>query len=205
MTRVTGEYIYDLGNLAGLPTRPAGASPGRHVVAETLWNDDLFTRNVLSARTYVDLMFLKDFKFTLNVASDVSAYNAAGFENKVVGDGAPAGRGKRVNSLTTEFYRLMSCSTTGRPLMFVQWRYLLGHENYDYTYNYLRGFRQGQIVDGNTELVNFKPPMLLHPTLTSTGLKVISPVWTTRLSMRSNYFQVLTVVMPPQSLMQDNR
>ena len=150
----TGEYIYDLGNLAGLPTRPAGASPGRHVVAETMWNDDLFKRNVLSARTYVDLMFLKDFKFTLNVASDVSAYNAAGFENKTVGDGAPAGRGERVNSLTTS-YTINELLNYSKTFDVHSVEVLLGHENYDYTYNYLRGFRQGQIVDGNTELVNF--------------------------------------------------
>ncbi len=150
----TGEYIYDLGNLAGLPTRPAGASPGRHVVAETMWNDDLFKRNVLSARTYVDLMFLKDFKFTLNVASDVSAYNGASFENKTVGDGAPAGRGERVNSLTTS-YTINELLNYSKTFDVHSVEVLLGHENYDYTYNYLRGFRQGQIVDGNTELVNF--------------------------------------------------
>ncbi len=150
----TGEYIYDLGNLAGLPTRPSGASPGRHVVAETMWNDDLFKRNVLGARAYVDVLFLKDFKFTLNVSTDVNAYNAAGFENKTVGDGAPAGRGERVNSLTTGYTvnQLLNYSKTF-DVHSVQ--VLVGHENYDYTYNYFRGFRQGQIVDGNTELVNF--------------------------------------------------
>ena len=150
-----GEYIYDLGNLTGLPARPAGASPGRHVVAETLWNDDLYKRNVLSARTYLDIFFLKDFKFTVNVSSDVSAYNYSGFENKTVGDGAPAGRGERLNSLTTNYTinQLLNYSKTLFDDHSVS--ILLGHESYDYTYNYFRGFRQGLIVDGNTELVNF--------------------------------------------------
>lgn len=150
-----GEYIYDLGNLTGLPPRPAGASPGRHVVAETLWNDDLYKRNVLSARTYLDILFLKDFKFTVNVSSDVSAYNYSGFENKTVGDGAPAGRGERVNSLTTNYTinQLLNYSKTLFDDHSIS--ILIGHESYDYTYNYFRGFRQGLIVDGNTELVNF--------------------------------------------------
>jgi TonB-linked SusC/RagA family outer membrane protein len=151
---VTNGYIYDLGNLPGLPTRVAGASPGRHVVAETLWNDDLFKRNVLSARTYIDLMFLKDFKFTVNLSSDVSSYNGASFENKVVGDGAPAGRGERVNSLTTS-YTINQLLNYSKTFDIHSVEVLLGHENYDYTYNYLRGFRQGLIVDGNTELINF--------------------------------------------------
>ena len=150
----TGGYIYDLGNLPGLPTRVSGASPGRHVIAETLWNDDLFKRTVLGARTYVDFLFLKDFKFTINLSSDISAYNGSSFENKVVGDGAPAGRGERVNSLTTGITvnQLLNYSKTIDVHSF---DVLLGHENFDYTYNYFRGFRQGLIVDGNTELINF--------------------------------------------------
>ncbi|MBE0679528.1 MAG: TonB-dependent receptor [Bacteroidales bacterium] len=151
---VTGEYIYDLGNLAGLPTRVSGGSPGRHVIAETLWNDDLFKRNVLGARTYFDILFLKDFKFTMNVSADVNAYNYAGFENKIVGDGAPAGRGERVNSLTTG-YTVNQLLNYSKTFDIHSVEVLLGHENFDYTYNYFRGFRQGQIVDGNTELVNF--------------------------------------------------
>ena len=78
---LTQGYVYDLGNSPGLPTRVYGASPGRHVVAETMWNDDLFKRTVLGARTYVDLFFLKDFKFTLNLSSDISSYNGSSFEN----------------------------------------------------------------------------------------------------------------------------
>jgi TonB-linked SusC/RagA family outer membrane protein len=150
----TGEYIYDLGNLAGLPTRVSGGSPGRHVIAETLWNDDLFKRNVLGARTYLDILFLKDFKFTVNLSADVNAYNYSGFENRTVGDGAPAGRGERVNSLTNG-YTINQLLNYSKTFDIHSVEVLLGHENYDYTYAYFRGFRQGQIVDGNTELVNF--------------------------------------------------
>lgn len=150
----TGEYIYDLGNLAGLPTRPSGGSPGRHVVAETMWNDDLFLRNALGARTYFDIIFLKDFKFTMNLSADINSYNASGYENKIVGDGAPAGRGEKVNSLTNG-YTVNQLLTYSKTIDIHSFDVLLGHENYDYTYNYFRGFRQGQIVDGNTELVNF--------------------------------------------------
>jgi TonB-linked SusC/RagA family outer membrane protein len=150
----TGGKVYDLGNIPGLPTRVAGASPGRHVVAETMWNDNLFRRNVLGARTFVDINFLKDFKFTVNFGYDITAYNGSSYTNKIVGDGAPAGRGTRTNSLTTSYTinQLLNYNKTfGKHTIGV----LLGHENYDYTYNYFYGFRQGQIADGNTELINF--------------------------------------------------
>ena len=85
---------------------------------------------------------------------DVSAYNGASFENKTVGDGAPAGRADRENSLTTS-YTINQLLNYNKTFDVHSFEVLLGHENYDYTYSYLRGFRQGQIVDGNTELVNF--------------------------------------------------
>lgn len=151
---VTNDWLFDLGNVPGLPVRPGGASVGRHVVAETLWNDDLYKRNVLGARTYVDIFFLKDFKFTINLSSDVNAYNGGSFENKTVGDGAPAGRGDRVNTLST-IYNINQLLNYSKTFGVHSVEFLLGHESYDYTYNYLRGFRQGLIVDGNTELINF--------------------------------------------------
>jgi TonB-linked SusC/RagA family outer membrane protein len=150
----TGGKVYDLGNIAGLPARVAGASPGRHVVAETLWNDNLYKRNVLGARTYLEVGFLNDFKFTVNVANDISSYNGATYTNKIVGDGAPAGRGTRTNSLTTS-YTINELLNYNKAFGKHSVEALFGHENYHYEYNYLYGFRQGVIADGNSELVNF--------------------------------------------------
>lgn len=151
---LNGDKIYDYGNsnVAGLPQR-AGYG-GRHVVAETMLNDRLLKRNVISARPYVDVLLTKNLKFTTNVGLDVSSYNNAGFENKYVGDGAPAGRSSRTNSLTTTL-------TVNQLLSYVKsfgnhnFDALVGHESYKYQYSYFYGFRQGLIVDGNDELANF--------------------------------------------------
>ena len=150
----TGEMIYDLGNLAGLPARVAGASPGRHVVAETLWNDNLYKRNAFSANTYAEISFLKDFKFKFTAATDLTAYNGATFTNKIVGDGAPAGRGTRTNSLTSN-YTINQLLTYNKTFGKHSVNVLLAHENQSYTYNYFYGFRQGVIADDNSELINF--------------------------------------------------
>lgn len=100
-----GNKIYDLGNLSalGLPTRASGGSPGRHSVAETNYNDNLYKRNVLSARTFGEISFLKNFKFTTNVSIDINNYLASTYDNKIVGDGAPAGRASRTNTQTTSY------------------------------------------------------------------------------------------------------
>jgi TonB-linked SusC/RagA family outer membrane protein len=151
-----GEKIYDLGNMADLggATRPSGASPGRMVIAETLWNRDTDKATNLSAKTYLDIYFLKDFKFTVNASLDKRNYYNINFDNKIVGDGAPAGRGGRTSSIrsTINFNQLLNYNKTfGEHTVAA----LIGHENYDYEYNYFTGFRQGLIVDGNTELINF--------------------------------------------------
>lgn len=154
----TGEYlldnngnkIYDLGDKRG-----PGANPGRHVVAETRLNDRLDKSNVLSARTYGEISFLKNFKFTTNVSIDVSNKTSSIYENTLVGDGAPAGRIQKTNSTTTSYnlFELLNYHKTFNERHNLE--VMLGHENYNFTYVYNSGARQGQVVEGNTEMPNF--------------------------------------------------
>jgi len=151
-----GKKIYDLGNMSqlGLPSRPAGASVGRHVVAETQLNKRIAERNMVGARNYYDFMFLDGFKFSTNFNIDLYNYRFSTFDNKLVGDGSPAGRAGKTSTLTTDITlnQLLSYNKTfGKHSIDA----LIGHENTSYEYKYLYGFRQGLIVDGNIELINF--------------------------------------------------
>jgi TonB-linked SusC/RagA family outer membrane protein len=152
-----GAPIYDLGDgsLGGQAARPAGANAGRHIIQETELNDNSFKRNALSARTFAEVSFLRDFKFTTNLSVDVTNDLVGTFDNTTVGDGAPAGRASRTSRTTTgfTFNQLLNYSHVfGLHRIDV----LAGHENFDRTYNYLYGSRQQVIVDGSsTELDNF--------------------------------------------------
>ena len=162
----TGEYLldangnrfWDLGNMAaqglGLPNRPSGGFGGRHTLAETRLNEQFFTRTVVSARQYVDVLFLKYFKFTNNVSVDFQNQYDGSFENTLVGDGAPAGRADREFGSVTGF--------TASQLLNFNKRFgshsvdvLAGHETFNQLLQGQRGFRQGQSLSGNTELNNF--------------------------------------------------
>ena len=152
-----GNKIFDTGNLSelGLPSRGADGSAGRHVVQETLLNIDRFDRDVISSRAYVEATFLKNFNFRTNISTDMTSLLNIGYDNQIVGDGAPAGRTSRgnirTNSLT--FNQLLSYSNTFREKHFVE--ALFGHENYDLQINRQNISKQDQILAGNIEPDNF--------------------------------------------------
>lgn len=154
----TGERFWDLGNLGssglGIPNRPSGGFAGRHTLAETTLNESLFTRTVVSGRSATDLFFLKNFRFTNNIAIDFQYQGDESFENTLVGDGAPAGRSRRRFQSTTGFIasQLLNYNNEfgshGIDL-------LVGHESYNEKGTDVNGFKQGQSLSGNTELNNF--------------------------------------------------
>ncbi|HTE25143.1 SusC/RagA family TonB-linked outer membrane protein [Flavitalea sp.] len=158
----TGEYLldaagkqfYDYGSLTqlGLPSRPYNT--GRHTIAENLWNQDYLKRNIISARTFGEIGFTDYLKFTTNISVDIQDYLIMGYDNKLVGDGAPGGRADRENEKITS-YTFNQLLNFNKKFGEHNVSALLGHENYDYTENSLYGFKQGQIVDGVTELPNF--------------------------------------------------
>ncbi|GAB3746335.1 TonB-dependent receptor [Spirosoma pomorum] len=149
-----GSRVWDLGNLTsqGLPARPAFG--GRHSVGETTLNQNYYRRNVLSARGYAEVTFLKDFKFSTNVGTDITNYNEYTYGNPIVGDGAPAGRASHEFQNISSF-NLNQLLTYDKSIGRHNFDVLVGHENYQVNDNNLTGSRSQQILDGNYELINF--------------------------------------------------
>ena len=153
----TGNRFWDLGNMGGsqgVPNRPSGGFAGRHALAETTLNEQNFNRTVVSARNYVDITFLKDFKFTNNISVDYQGQYDASYENTLVGDGAPAGRSSRDfgSNIGVILSQLLNYNKKlGNHRVDV----LLGHESFNQKQEALGGFKQGQSLSGNTELGNF--------------------------------------------------
>ncbi len=154
---VTGEYDLDGdGNRQyDIPdSRAGGASPGRHVIAEIKWDQDTDLTSTIGAKTYMEISFLKDFKFTVNAGLNQRFLTNTFYNNPIVGDGAPGGRTyktlNRTNSVN--FNQLL---TYNKSFDLHNFDAILGHESYMYKYNYLSGARTQQIADDNTELINF--------------------------------------------------
>ncbi len=153
---VTGAFVLDEnGNrIFNEGVDRVGSTSGRHVIQEALLNRDEDKISSVSARTYAEFYFLNDFTFTVNAALDKRfSYNSF-FQNPIIGDAAPVGRGARTsNSRTTmNINQLLNYDRVfGKHSVNV----LLGHESYETEIENLTGTRQEQIVDGNTELINF--------------------------------------------------
>ncbi len=163
--RATGNYIldingdkqYDLGASVvegGVTYRARAHNNGRHGIGEHMLNDRLFERNTIQSRSYVELTFLNDFKFRATYSFDINNYLNATYENRLVGDGAPQGRSRREHSLryTTNNVQML---TYDKAIGKHEINVMAAHESYHNQYKYLYGFRQGEIIPGNTELINF--------------------------------------------------
>ncbi|QDH78390.1 SusC/RagA family TonB-linked outer membrane protein [Echinicola soli] len=152
-----GQRIYDTGDMIDLGSvrRGPGASVGRHVTQETKLNEDLYDRDVISARAYAEVNFLKDFTFRTNVSTDMISYLGIEYDNKIVGDGAPAGRTNRTNTRrnAVTFNQILSYANTFNSKHYFEG--LVAHENYDFKYNYQYLAKQDQVLDGNIEPGNF--------------------------------------------------
>lgn len=155
---VTGEYILDEnGNkIYELDdNRPAGANPGRHIVAEMDWNQDMDEITSLSARSYLDVMIIDGLVFTLNATLDQTHRYTTQFDNPLVGDGAPGGTAEREYDRVTTigFNQLLKYNKVFNDVHRVS--ALLGHESIERKDNNFYGRRSEMIADNNTELINF--------------------------------------------------
>ncbi|AKD55268.1 TonB-dependent receptor [Spirosoma radiotolerans] len=154
LTLPNGQRRWDYGNLTslGLPARPQFG--GRHSVAETTLNQNYLRRNVLGARGFAEVSFLKDFKFSVNVGTDITNTNFVTYGNPEIGDGAPAGRATH-QFQNISSYNLNQLLNYNKSFGKNTFDVLLGHENFSINDNNLEGSRSQQIVDGNYELGNF--------------------------------------------------
>lgn len=143
-----GNQVYDEGY-----TRPI--APGRNVLAETEYNENFTERNFLSGRTFAEISFLKNFKFTTNFSLDLNNYKFNAFDSPIIGDGLTSnGRSNRTNS-TTRTININQLLNYNRSFGDHNIDVLGGHEAYQRRYDYNFGSAAGQIVSGSTELKNF--------------------------------------------------
>lgn len=150
-----GNQYYDYGIHPGSINRPSGASPGRHIIYETMLNESIQKRNSIIARTYVETKFLQYFTFTANAGIDLNNSGSQTFQNRIVGDGVTAGgtSGRTSNEFRTVSFNQVLNYNQKFGLHNVS--ALVGHESQKNNDEFFSGSRRGMNLDGNIELTNF--------------------------------------------------
>ncbi len=150
-----GNKIFDEGPLRAF-------NSGRNIFAETQYNDNFTERSLFSGKSYIEVKFLKDFKFTNNFSIDLNNYRYNVFDNPIMGQGlATGGRSNRTLSTTRtiNINQLLNYNKTiGKHSIDV----LAGHEAYQRRYDYSFGSASGQILSGSTEFKNFNTILALN-------------------------------------------
>jgi TonB-linked SusC/RagA family outer membrane protein len=150
-----GAYELDAaGNKIHSTIRGSGASNGRNIVYETLNNTNNEKGLALSARTYFEITFLKDFKFTTNASIDKSYFNRTYTYNTEIGDGAPTGLMSKEDTILTgvTYNQLLNYS---KKIGNHNISALAGHESFDYETNFTTGTKTGQVVPDIREFINY--------------------------------------------------
>lgn len=151
-----GEKQYDLGG--GYPEygiAPRPNNPGRHALAEAVWNKRETKVNNIDARYYAAFNILPELKFTLNYGLGVNDYFNKEYENEKVGDGAPQGRYRetRYRRTVKNFNEILTYKKrfdSGHNLDVT-----VGHESFDRHYSEVFGMKNTQTAVGITEFDNF--------------------------------------------------
>jgi len=95
-----------------------------------------------------------------NVGYDIRNNRRSTYGNKIIGDAAPGGSAEKY-SFTEQTFTWNQLLNYKRKFGEHNFEFLLGHENYKFMYEYLYGYKKGQIVDDNDELINFVTPATL--------------------------------------------
>ncbi len=150
-----GNIVYDAGSARG-----ADAAAGRNVIQETLLNKDLSKNYYIISRAYAEIKVDPYLTLSTNVGYDIRNNRRSTYGNKIIGDAAPGGSAEKF-SFTEQTFTWNQLLNYKRKFGDHNFEFLLGHENYKFMYEYLYGYKKGQIVDDNDELVNFVTPSSL--------------------------------------------
>ena len=127
----------------------------RHVIWENELNQDVSVRNTINAIAYAEVYFLKDFTFTVTGNMNLRHSINKSYDSAVIGDGkGNGGRGSR----TDYYYKNWSFQQQLRWNRQFGDHYvnvLIGHENFDYRYDYLYGYKTSEVFTGINNLRNF--------------------------------------------------
>lgn len=149
---VDGNRRFDTGKNGTEDTR--NQYPNRNLVWENQLNVNRKRRNIMQGSVYATARFLNDFTFTLKADGTTGSEKTLLYYNSSVGDGIGSGI-LRNTGYDRRSYTFLQQLNWSRRFGMHDISVLLGHENYEYTYDYSLVGKSNEITKGNTSLSNF--------------------------------------------------
>ncbi|MBD0404163.1 TonB-dependent receptor [Flammeovirga sp. EKP202] len=146
-----GAKVFDFG--AGEyngAVRPYG--PNSNIVATTNLDYNQTNRHSVGARGFAQITFLKDFKFTTNISTDIYAASSLENQNSEYGDAVTSGGRSTKSTAINTSYTFNQVLNYQKAFDNHSINVTLGHEAYKYSYDYMTGTRTGFPVSGLLEL-----------------------------------------------------
>lgn len=151
-----GNLIYDFGTgytVNGITVPVRDYISGNNPAIELKNNYNSFKRNSLETKTFAEISFMEGLKLTLNASVGTNSYLSSSAA-VVYPEKGNTGTATKISSSTTTwtYNQLLTYNKTFGKHHFDA---LLGHESYDYEYNYLNASMKDQKFDNNYELINY--------------------------------------------------
>lgn len=144
-----GNVLYDAGAFRGVD-----AASGRNVVWETMLNQDLTNTYNLQANVFAEIQLLPELSFRTNAAYNFRGTLRKQYSNTEIGDAIGIGSSTRTNYMRRDFTWNQTL-TFDKSLGNHNFKVLAGHENIDYKYDYLYGYKRTQVLDDIFDFGNF--------------------------------------------------
>src|SRR5690606_142181 len=136
-----GEVLYDAG-----ANRGPDAASGRNVVWETLLNDDVTNAYNIQANVFAEFQILPELTFRTNGAYNFRGTLRKEYTNTEIGDAIGIGSATRTAYFRRDF-TWNQVLTYNKAFGNHNFTALAGHENIDYKYDYLYGYKRNQILE----------------------------------------------------------
>jgi len=128
---------------------------GRHGIAELILNEDINKQNNIGFRNFAEFSLMDGLKARLTYGRDIQEDIQKGYENHIVGDGAPGGRYSetRFRRTVENFNQVLTYNKSFNDVHNLD--VTLGHESLDRVYTELNGIANTQTATGIYEFDNF--------------------------------------------------
>lgn len=145
----SGNPIFDEGALRG-----PDAAAGRNVIWETLLNDNTSMTYNVQSNVFAEFKLLPELTLRTNAAMNFRNTLNKTYTNRLIGDAIGVGAASRTGYFIRD-YTWNQTLTYDKQFGSHGITALAGHENIDYKYDYLYGYKRDQVLDNFYEFPNF--------------------------------------------------